>query len=222
MVDRIRILLGEDHALLREGTRQMLSQQWDLHVVGEAGDGEEVLSLAQRLRPDIAILDIRMPLMSAIEVTEVIRRTVPSTRVLILTAFDDDDLVLAAMDAGAQGYLLKTVRTAELIAAVRAIYRGETVIHPAVAQKIALIWTRRRAGLNLNDGLTPREVEVLQSASQGLRNKEIADSLGVSIRTVEGHLSSIMSKLGVSSRTAAVMQAASLNLLKRVGEEARR
>lgn len=221
-MDRIRILLGEDHALLREGTRQMLSQQLDLEVVGEAGDGEEVLRLAQRLKPDIAILDIRMPLMGAIEVTEALRRTTPATRVLILTAFDDDDLVLAAMDAGAQGYLLKTVRTSELIAAVRAIHRGETVIHPSVAQKIALMWTRRRAGITLTDALTPREIEVLQSASRGLRNKEIADSLGVSIRTVEGHLSSILSKLGVSSRTAAVMQAASLNLLKRMGEEVRR
>lgn len=199
----------------------MLSLQWDLEVVGEAGDGVEVLRLAQRLKPDVAILDIRMPLMSAIEVTEALRSTAPAIRVLILTAFDDDDLVLAAMDAGARGYLLKTVRTAELIAAVRAVYRGETVIHPAVAQKIALMWTRRRAGLNLTDALTPRELEVLQSASQGLRNKEIADSLGVSTRTVEGHLSSILSKLGVSSRTAAVMQAASLNLLKRTVEEAK-
>lgn len=217
---RIRILLGEDHALVREGTRQILSQHEDLVVIGEVGDGEQVLALATELKPDIAVLDIRMPGLNAIEVTRRLRTTAPETRVLILTAYDDDDLVLAAIDAGAAGYLLKTVRAAELVEGVRAIHRGETVLHPAIARKIALLWTRPRSLTDSVDSLTPREAEVLQLASRGLRNKEIAQELNVSIRTVEGHLSSVLTKLGVSSRTAAVLHAASQNwLLRRDGEQ---
>lgn len=217
---RIRILLGEDHALVREGTRQILSQHEDLLVVGEGGDGGQVLTLGAKLKPHIAVLDIRMPGLNAIEVTRHLQTTSPETRVLILTAYDDDDLVLAAIGAGAAGYLLKTVRAAELVDAVRAVHRGETVLHPAIARKIALLWTRPRPVADSVDSLTPREVEVLQLAGRGLRNKEIAQELNVSIRTVEGHLSSILTKLGVSSRTAAVLHPATQTwLLRRDGEQ---
>lgn len=219
-MEAIRILLGEDHVVVREGTRQILSQQDDLKVVGEAGNGEQVLALAERLRPDIIILDIHMPGFSAIKVTRNLGTSLPDSRVLILTAYDDDDLVLAAMDAGAAGYLLKTVRSAELIAAVRAVHRGETILHPAIAQKMALQWARRRSGSQgVMESLTPREVEVLQFACRGLRNKEIAHELSVSTRTIEGHFSSVLSKLGVSSRTAAVMHATSHSWLYRKGGE---
>lgn len=186
---------------------RQLAQYSDLAVVGEAGDGQEVLSLIEQLRPDVAILDIRMPGMNAIEVTRAVQGVSPDTRTLMLTAYDDDDFVLAAMEAGASGYLLKTVKASELVDAVRAVHRGETVLHPEIGRKIALIWARKgpRADHELVEPLTPREMEVLQCAAQGLRNKDIARDLGVSVRTVEGHLSTILAKLGVASRTAAVV-----------------
>lgn len=221
-MDRIRIVLGEDHALVREGTRQILSQHPDLDVVGEAADGQGVLALVTRLQPDVTLLDIRMPGLSAIEATRRLTAIAPATRTLILTAHDDDDLVVAAMEAGAAGYLLKTVRAGELVQAVRAVCRGETVLHPAIARKIALMWARRRSGPETAETLTGREKEVLQFVSRGLRNKEIAQELSVSIRTVEGHLSSILSKLGVTTRTAAVVQAAAQNWVQLKGQERER
>ncbi len=206
----IRIVLGEDHALLREGTRHILEQHADLRVVGEAGTGEETLSLITRLRPDVAILDIKMPRLTAIEIVRQLVARTSKTKCLILTAYDDDDFVLAAMESGASGYLLKTVRSAELADAVRAVHRGQTVLHPDISRKIAIMWARRElTGVRKSpDVITQRELEILELAARGLRNKEIANTLGISLRTVEGHFSSILSKLGVRSRTAAVVYAA--------------
>jgi two-component system, NarL family, response regulator LiaR len=201
----IRVILGEDHFLVREGTRHMLDQYPDLAVVGEAGSGHEVLRLFQVLQPDVAVLDMRMPGPSTIEVTRKAHEVAPRSRVLILSAYDDDELVHAAMEVGASGYLLKTVRASELVAAVRAVHRGEIVLHPEIGRKLAALWARRRADPEAvaDEVLTPRELQVLRCVARGLRNKDIANELAMSTRTVEGHLSTILSKLGVGSRTEA-------------------
>lgn len=217
----ISIVLAEDHALVREGTRQILDRYPDLRVVGEAGDGSEALALIRRLQPDVAILDIRMPGLNAVAVTEQARSVSPHTRVLILTAYDDDDFVLAALEAGARGYLLKTARATELLQAVRTVHAGGMVLDPGVAGRMAGPITRRQQGTQAAgavESLTPRELEVLQLAARGLRNREIAAELQVSTRTVEGHFSSILSKLGVPSRTAAVMMAYSRQWLPETGD----
>ncbi len=203
----IRIVLADDHALLREGTRHMLEQYPDLQVVGEAGDGEQALALIGEHRPDVALLDIRMPRLSAIEVVRRLPEVSPGTRSLILTAYDDDDFVLAAMEAGVNGYLLKTIKAAELADSVRAVHRGETVLHAEISRKFALMWARKQPRSE-HVPLTAREMEILTLASRGLRNKEIAQTLGMSIRTVESHFSAILGKLGVPSRTAAVVYGA--------------
>lgn len=207
----VRIVLGEDHSLVREGTRRILEQFPDLTVVGEAGDGLQVLELIKQLQPDVAILDIRMPSLSGVEVIRRMKEFAPHTKALALTAYDDDDYVLALMDAGAAGYLLKTTRASELVDAVRAVSQGEPVLHPAIAAKVARLWARKRVAEEREppEQLSHREREVLELASKGFRNKAIADTLGISVRTVEGHLNSVFAKFGVSSRVEAVLYAAS-------------
>jgi DNA-binding NarL/FixJ family response regulator len=207
----ITIVLAEDHALVREGTRGILEQHPDLRVVGEAEDGEEALSLLARLRPDIAILDIRMAKLTGIEVVRRMKECAPNTRALILTAYDDDDYILALMDAGAAGYLLKTARAIELVRAVRCVHLGEPVLDPAIAMKVARLWAHQGVSVEREsvEQLSPREREVLVLAAGGLRNKEIAGELQISVRTVEGHLNSTFIKLDVSSRTEAVLFAMS-------------
>ena len=207
----IRVILGEDHSLVREGTRRVLEQFPDMEVVGEAGAGDEVLALAERLRPDVAILDIRMPGLSGIEVTRRLPQVAPECKALLLTAYDDDDYILAAMEAGASGFLLKTVRSEDLIDAVRTVHSGEPVLQPAIAARIARLWAKRRSDVEKDrpEDLSPREREVLVLAARGLRNREIAEELSISVRTVEGHFNSILGKLGVSSRVGAVLYAAS-------------
>ncbi len=207
----IRIVLGEDHARVREGTRGILEQQPDLEVVGEAGDGAEVLELVERLRPDVAILDIRMPRLSGIEVLLRLKASSSTTRTLLLTAYDDDDYIFAAMEAGGTGYMLKTARASELVEAVRRVHEGEPVLHPAIAAKLAQLWAGRRGAVEAQpfESLSPREREVLELAAKGLRSRAIAERLVISVRTVEGHFNSIFAKLGVSSRLEAVLYAAS-------------
>ena len=211
MMESIRIVLGEDHTLVREGTRRILEQHPDLRVVGEAGDGQEVLELAQRLKPAVLILDIRMPTLSGVEILHSLRESGLETRVLVLTAYDDDDYILASMEAGAAGYMLKTARPDELVDAVRRIHAGEPVLHPSIAIKVARLWSRSRIPVRREapGQLSPREREVLELAARGMRNKAIADRLAISLRTVEGHFNSILAKLNVSSRLEAVLWALS-------------
>lgn len=211
----ITIVLAEDHLVMREGTRHILEEHPDLRVVGEAGDGEEALQLVERLQPDVAIVDIRMPKLNGIEVVRKMKECCPGTKALMLTAYDDDDYILAAMEAGASGYLLKTAQARELVESVRIVHQGEPVLHPAIAVKIARLWAQR--GVPVRDApaeqLTPRELDVLQLAAEGLRNRAIADRLSISVRTVEGHFNSIFAKLGVSSRVEAVLYALSKHLV---------
>lgn len=210
-MELIQIVLADDHWLMRDETRRILEQSPNLKVVGEAEDGQQALELVERLQPDIAILDIRMPKLSGIEVVRQMKERAPNTKALMLTAYDDDDYILALMEAGALGYLLKTTRGNELIDAVQRVYLGEPVLQPAIAAKVARLWVRNRDSTTqkLAEQLTPRELEVLQLAAKGFRNRAIADQLNISSRTVETHFNSIFNKLGVSSRVEAVLYALS-------------
>jgi DNA-binding NarL/FixJ family response regulator len=207
---KIRILLADDHALLREGTRELLEREEDLQVVAEAGDGEEAVRLTESQRPDVAIMDIAMPKLNGIEATKRIKSLCPATAVLILTAYDDDQYIYALLEAGAAGYLLKNVRRRDLIEAVRAVNAGESVLHPVVARKV--INRLARASSKPPDEkaleqLTEREFGILKLAAKGMSNKDIAAHLSLSVRTVQAHLSTVFGKMQVGSRTEAVVQA---------------
>lgn len=214
-MEPIRIVVADDHWLMRDGTCHILEQCPDLRVVGDAEDGQHALELVERLQPDIAILDIRMPKLNGIEVVRRMKERSPDTKALMLTAYDDDDYIVALMEAGALGYLLKTARPSELIDAVQRVHQGEPVLHPSIAVKVARFWARLRdsTGQDISEQLSPREREVLQLAANGLRNKAIADNLSISVRTVEGHFHSIFAKLSVSSRIEAVLCALSRHIV---------
>ncbi len=215
MAGPVRIVLVEDHPLTRAGTGDFLRKQADFAVVGEAEDGREALAMIDSFKPDIAILDLRLPKIGGIEVARRMREISPETKGLVLSAFDDDDYILAAMQAGICGYLLKTARAEELADAVRKVFKGETVLDHNISARVAKLWLRR-GSLSGDDAvarLTDREREVLNCVVRGLRNKEIAARLSLSAHTVAAHLSSIYEKLNVSSRTQAALYARSKSIL---------
>jgi DNA-binding NarL/FixJ family response regulator len=205
----IRIVLADDHAVVRKGIREFLEAAGDMVVLAEAADGAQAVALAAELRPDLALLDVQMPGMGGIEATRRIKAEVPGVRVLILTAYDDDPYILALLQAGADGYLLKTADSAQLVEAVRAVQRGEAALDPAVLHKVVhQIRTGRPLGAQgVVEALTERELDVLRLAARGLTNKAIGRELGISDRTVQGHLANTYGKLGVGSRTEAVTEA---------------
>jgi len=207
---KISILIADDHTLVREGTRDRLNREEDLEVVGEAADGEEAVRLVNQLKPDVAIVDLAMPNLNGIEATKQIKKTQPGTAVLVLSAYDDDQYVYAALEAGADGYLLKNVRGRQLVDAIRDVYAGEVVLAPHVARKVVQWFSSLSHGQRIEaaaDYLSERELEVLKLAAKGMGNKEIAAELSLGVRTVQSHLSHIFDKLGVSSRTEAVLRA---------------
>lgn len=209
MATIIRVLLADDHAVVRAGIRQFLESAEDIQVIAEAGDGEMAQSLIQQQRPDVAVLDIQMPKGSGIEVTRWIRANYRSTGVLILTAYEDDPYVMAVLKAGANGYVLKTASPGEIIQAVRDVHAGKSALDPNIAQKLIAQISGRVDTVPV-ESLTDREMEVLGLVAKGYTNKAIAVQLGISDRTVQGHLAHIFDKLHASSRTEAVMRAVSL------------
>ena len=209
-MDRIRILIADDHALVRDGTRRILEAEQDMEVIAEAIDGEEAVQLATELKPDIVLMDIAMPKVDGIAATKQIKHECPDVNVLILSAYDDDQFVFRLLQAGAAGYLLKSVHSQELVAGVRAVNHGESVLHPAIARKVLsrfVLTSRKPADTRTTGGLTEREIEFLKLMTRGLSNKEIAGEVNLSIRTVQGCLGQIFKKLGVGSRTEAVIYA---------------
>ena len=206
----MKILIADDHAFVREGTRRILEQEPDLEVVAEAGDGDEAVKYACDLKPDVALLDVSMPRMDGIEATKQIKALCPSVAILVLSAYDDDQFIFGLLEAGAAGYLLKSVRGKEIVEAIRAVHAGESVLHPSVARKVLNRFANVKGKLRKKKStevLTEREMEVLKMVTRGSSNKDIAEALCLSVRTVQGHLANIFNKLRVSSRTEAVVHA---------------
>lgn len=203
------MILADDHHMVRAGIRQLLEQAGDIQVLAEAGDGEQAQSLIESGKPDVAVLDIQMPKASGIEVTRWVRTHMPGVGVLILTAYDDHPYVMAVLQAGANGYVLKTARPEDLVQAVRDVNEGRSALDPAITRKLMknLFKGPQDAAV---EPLTDREHEVLRLAAKGFTNKAIGVQLSISDRTVQGHLAHIFAKLQATSRTEAVMRAVSL------------
>lgn len=210
MKQKTRVLIADDHALLRESMRNLLDRQDDMEVVGEACDGEEAVRLSAQLKPDIAVMDIVMPKLNGIEASKEIKKVSPSTAILILTAYDDPQYVMGLLEAGAAGYLLKSARGRDVVAAIRAVREGESVLHPSI---IAMLLKRAIGTPTLGskvrskENLSEREIEVLRLAATGMSNKEIAEKLSVTVRTVKAHVSNVFAKMDVASRTEAILKA---------------
>jgi two-component system, NarL family, response regulator LiaR len=206
---KIRILIADDHAVLREGMCNLLQQEKDFEIVGEAGDGDEAVRIANETKPDVILMDIVMPKLSGIEATRMIKQSSPASAVLILTAYSDISYILGLLEAGACGYLLKSARSTEVAGAIRAVRSGESVLDSVVTQKLlkrvvgpSTGSTQRQVG----GQLTLRENEILRLAAGGMSNKEIADKLFLSLRTVKAHLTNIFNKMGCGSRTDAIIK----------------
>ncbi len=207
--EKIRVILADDHHMVRAGIRQLLEGAGAIQVVAEAGDGEQAQAIIQEHKPDVAVLDIQMPKASGIEVTRWVRAHVPEVGVLVLTAYDDDPYVMAVLQAGANGYVLKTARPEELIQAVRDVNEGKSALDPAIMRKLMTNLFKRPQDAAV-EPLTDREHDVLRLAARGYTNKAIGMQLAISDRTVQGHLAHIFAKLQATSRTEAVMRAVSL------------
>ena len=207
-MDTIKILLVEDHVVVRQGTRQLLEREPDLEVIDEAGDGEEAIKLATQLKPDVIIMDVSMPKLSGIEATKKIKAILPATIILVLTGYDYDEYIFSLLEAGAAGYLLKDVSGDELINAVRTVYAGEPMFHPKVLRRLMGRFSSTPAEstpARVVEVLSEREMEVLKCAAKGMSNKNIGNALFISERTVQAHMRSIFNKVGVGSRSEAVL-----------------
>ncbi len=210
----IRVLVADDSADFREGLRGMLEAEPDTEVVGEAATGDRALALAARLQPDVVLMDLRMPVRNGIEATRGIVERSPHIGVLVLTMFDGDDSVFAAMRAGARGYILKGAPKAEMLRAIRATANGEAIFSPAIARRLMGLFAAARPAAPLFPELTEREREVLALLSEGRSNAEIARRLSVTLKTVQNHVSNICTKLRVADRTQAVLRAQQARLGK--------
>jgi NarL family two-component system response regulator LiaR len=207
---RIRIVIADDHAIVREGLRTLLATEPQLQLVGEAADGVEAVAQVRAQRPDVALLDLVMPRMGGVEAIEAIHRDVPDTRVLVFSNYADDDNVFSAIRAGAAGYVLKDASPDELLSAIRQVAQGAAALHPSVARKVLEELSRTPAELEpalTDEALTEREVEVLRLVARGYSNQEIADQLWVTERTIRAHVSAILHKLQLANRTQAALYA---------------
>ena len=214
MTQPIHILLVDDHAILRQGTAELLRREPDMEVVGQAGDGQEALNLVQALNPEVVVMDVRMPGMSGVEATRRIHAAYPAIQVLVLTAHDDDQYVFSLLEAGACGYLLKSAPIADLVKAIRQVKAGESPLDPAIARKIVTRMSGngekpalRPHETTMLEELSARELEVLQLLAQGRSNRGIGEALFISDRTVQAHLTNIYAKMGVTTRLDAVLMA---------------
>ena len=209
MDSKIRVILADDHAVLRDGLRLLLERESDITVVGEAGDGDEAVKKTFQLNPDVVVLDIGMPKVSGIEAARMIKQKQPSIGILALTVYEDDEHVFNLLKAGASGYLLKKAAGVELANAVRAVKNGEFVFSPSVGEKLLSTFLQepKHGDVSLPDGLTKREVEVLKLVAEGATNKEIADRLFISAKTVESHRANIFRKLDIHDRIQAAIYA---------------
>jgi len=207
VTDKIKVLIADDHPLLREALRHALDNEEDMEVVAEAANGEEAVKLTSTLKPHIVVMDIVMPKLNGIEATKKIKEIAPDTAILILTAYDDDEYVLGLLDAGAAGYILKSARGRDLVGAIRAINSGESVLHPNIIARLL-----KRAMMTpvkenkAQELLSERESEILRLVTTGMSNKEIAEKLFLSQRTVKAHLTNIFNKLNVASRSEAIVK----------------
>lgn len=201
-MDKIRLLLADDHAILRDGIRALLAEQPDMSVVGEAGDGRQAVTLAHDLSPDVVLMDIGMPLLNGLEATRQIKRDRPGIHVLILTMHENEEYIREVLAAGASGYVLKQAAASELVAAIRAVHRGEAVLSPAVTRVVIQDYLRSEAAQPViaSNELTAREREVLQLIAEGHTSKEISDILCLSVKTVQAHRTSLMQKLDLHDR----------------------
>jgi two-component system, NarL family, response regulator LiaR len=211
MPEPIRVLIADDHAVVREGLRTFLDLQDGIEVVGEAGDGEEAVREAERLRPDVILIDLVMPHLDGVQAMHELRARVPGARAVVQTSFLEDERLLPAIRAGAAGYLLKSVQPQELARAVRAAVAGEALIDPAVAAR--LVEALGDGGEQPLQQLTPREREVLALLGRGYANKRIAFELGIAEKTVKAHVSRVLAKLGVADRTQAALYAVRAGLV---------
>ena len=214
---KIRVLLADDHAIVREGIKRILAEEPDIEVVGEAGDGLQAVEMAKKLKPDVAILDITMPALNGIEATRQIRSSLPHTHTLTLTMHEDDTYVFQLLKAGAAGYVLKRAAATDLVQAVRAAQRGEAFLYPSVAKAVVADYLKRLdegEGKETYDGLTEREKEILTLVADGATNQEIARNLFISIKTVQTHRAHIMEKLDLHDRTKLVRYAIRKGLIE--------
>jgi len=206
--ETIRVLIADDHPIVREGLRTILGFQEGIEVVGEASDGLEAVDLAQKLLPEVVLMDIRMSKLNGVEATRRIKAHNPQIGVIVLTNYDDDRYVFEGVEAGASGYLLKDISSDDLSEAIHRVARGESLMAPSVLRKVLDEFAHRAEERELpHEGLTPRELEVLQALAQGLKNEEIAKELFITGKTVKSHLGSIFSKLEVNDRSQAILYA---------------
>ena len=201
-MNRIRVLLADDHTILRDGIRALLDDQADIEVIGEAQDGLSTVKMVAKLKPDVVIMDIAMPMLNGIEATRQIQRDYPQVKVLILTMHENEEYIRQVLAAGALGYVLKDAAAHDLLGAIRAVHRGEAVLSPAITRLVIedyLRWGDIRPA-DISNGLTPREREILQLIAEGYTNKEIAEILSLSVKTIQSHRSNLMSKLDLHDR----------------------
>jgi two-component system, NarL family, response regulator LiaR len=204
---RIRVLIADDHPVVRHGLRAFLQLQEDLDIVGEAGDGLEAVAQVKKLRPDVVLLDLVMPRLDGIEAIRHIREARSSTKIIVLTTFADDEKVFPAVKAGAAGYLLKDVEPRDLAEAIRTVHRGQGLLHPSIASKLMHEFAGEQERASTLDALTEREMDVLRLIAQGKSNREIAREFVLSEKTVKTHVSNILAKLHLADRTQAALYA---------------
>jgi DNA-binding NarL/FixJ family response regulator len=203
----IKVMLVDDHAVLKDGIRSFLDREKDIEVVGEATSGQEAIEEIQRLNPDVILMDINLPDKNGIEVTEIVKSRCPECKVLMLTMFDHDEYLMSSIRAGADGYLLKDAPSDQVVEAIRTVFKGDSIIHPSLTKKLMHYHQKRSNSQSSESELSEREKEVLGYLAQGLSNKDIAEQLFISDKTVKIHVSKILKKFDVKSRSQAVIYA---------------